>query len=272
MNETGTAQVRVRNLVKEYQIGGTRGTTMRAVNDISFDIPTGSCLGLVGESGSGKTTTAMICAGLTSATSGSVEVLGTDISGSIKRSEMRKLRRRIQVVFQDPHSSLDPRMSVKQIIMEPLQVHKAGDSKERQETVEAMLRLVGLSPNMATRYPHQLSGGQAQRVSIARALALHPDVIILDEPVASLDLSIQAQILNLLNELRERLDLTYLFIGHDLAAVSYVSNAIAVMEAGDIVEMGPVETIYENPQDPYTQKLVSAVLDPFHHLGAFNDG
>ncbi len=263
-------RIRVRDLVKEYQIGGDRSATMRAVDAISFEIAPGECLGLVGESGSGKTTTAMICAGLTLATSGTVEVLGTDITADIKRSDMRKLRKHIQVVFQDPHSSLDPRMSVKQIILEPLQVHKVGDAAEREATMSEMLRLVGLNPGLAARYPHQLSGGQAQRVSIARALALNPDILILDEPVASLDLSIQAQILNLLNDLRERLGLTYLFIGHDLAAVSYVSNTIAVMETGRIVEMGPVAKIYEDPEDPYTQKLVSAVLDPFDDLGAFN--
>jgi ABC-type oligopeptide transport system ATPase subunit len=270
VSQTPPPRIRVTDLVKEYMIGGRKGTVLRAVNEVSFEIPEGRCLGLVGESGSGKTTTAMICAGLTSATSGTVEVFGTDLTAGIGRAEFRKLRRHIQVVFQDPHSSLDPRMSVQQIITEPLLVHGVGTPPERRQTVADMLNLVGLTPGMATRYPHQLSGGQAQRVSIARALALRPEVLILDEPVASLDLSIQAQILNLLGELRASLGLTYLFIGHDLAAVSYVSDEIAVMELGRIVEKGPVDEVYGNPQDAYTRKLVSAVLDPVDDLGAFN--
>jgi peptide/nickel transport system ATP-binding protein len=270
VTDAARARIHVRNLVKEYRIGGRRGTVLRAVDDISFDIPAGKCLGLVGESGSGKTTTAMICAGLVPATSGTVEIFGTELTGEIDRAGLRKLRRHIQVVFQDPHSSLDPRMSVEQIIAEPLLVHRVGTRDERRQTVADMLQLVGLTSAIASSYPHQLSGGQAQRVSIARALALRPEILILDEPVASLDLSIQAQILNLLGELRETLGLTYLFIGHDLAAVAYVSDEMAVMEFGKIVEMGPVDEVHGRPKDSYTQKLISAVLDPVDDLGAFN--
>lgn len=261
-------RVKVTNLVKEYQVGDKRGPKLRAVDDVTFGIARGRCLGLVGESGSGKTTTAMICAGLIEATSGTVEVLGTNLT-DIKRQDLRRLRRHIQVVFQDPHSSLDPRMSIRDVIAEPLLVHGVGTQDERYQTVSEMLDLVGLTPGVARRYPHQLSGGQAQRVSIARALALRPQILILDEPVASLDLSIQAQILNLLGELRETLGLSYLFIGHDLAAVAYVSDEVAVMESGRIVEMGSVEEVYGNPQDPYTKKLVAAVLDPIDDIGVF---
>lgn len=256
------------DLVKEYRLGDKHGPILRAVDEVSFEIGKGRCLGLVGESGSGKTTTAMICAGLTDATSGSVEIYGTSLT-NVSKGDLRRLRRHVQVVFQDPHSSLDPRMSVRQIVDEPLLVHEVGSRDERGQTVAEMLELVGLTPGVANRYPHQLSGGQAQRVSIARALALRPAVLILDEPVASLDLSIQAQILNLLEELRQSMSLTYLFIGHDLAAVAYVSDEIAVMESGRIVEIGTVEEVYGNPQDPYTKKLVAAVLDPIEDLGAF---
>ena len=268
MSDQQEIRVKVTNLVKEYQLGGKHDPKLRAVDNVSFEIPRGRCLGLVGESGSGKTTTAMICAGLTDATSGTVEVYGTSLT-DITRAELRRLRRHIQVVFQDPHSSLDPRMSIQEVVAEPLLVHGVGTPDERKNTVAQMLELVGLTPGVAKRYPHQLSGGQAQRVSIARALALRPEVLILDEPVASLDLSIQAQILNLLGELRETLGLTYLFIGHDLAAVAYVSDEVAVMESGRIVEMGPVEQVYGNPQDPYTKKLVAAVLDPIDDIGVF---
>lgn len=262
--------IRVRSLVKEYSVGDRKGPVFRAVDDVSFDVPEGTCLGLVGESGSGKTTTAMICAGLTRATSGTVEVFGKDLGAIEDREELRRLRRHVQVVFQDPHSSLDPRMSVREIVSEPLLVHRVGSKQERIRTVDEMLELVGLPAAMARRYPHQLSGGQAQRVSIARALALRPNVLILDEPVASLDLSIQAQILNLLSDLRHSLGLTYLFIGHDLAAVAYVSDTIAVMQTGRIVEIGPVADVYASPENDYTRKLVAAVLDPVEDIGVFN--
>jgi ABC-type glutathione transport system ATPase component len=260
----------VENLVKDYPIGeGRRKRSFRAVDDVSFEIPAGTTLGVVGESGSGKSTTAMITAGLTRRTSGSVRIDGREV-GDLDAAGLRALRRDVQVVFQDPHSSLDPRMSVAKVIDEPLYVHGRGDRKQRKERVAELLELVGLHPDYVDRHPHQLSGGQAQRVSIARALALEPRLLILDEPVSALDLSIQAQILNLLRRLQRDLGLSYLFIGHDLAAVAYVSDRVAVMHQGRIVEQGPVAQVYESPQEDYTRMLLAAILTPENDLGALN--
>jgi peptide/nickel transport system ATP-binding protein len=255
--------VRVEGLVKEYALG--KGT-FRAVDTVSFSIPRGTTLGIVGESGSGKSTTAMILCGLTAPTAGRVQVGGDDLL-ALDRAALRRKRRDIQVVFQDPHSSLDPRMSVQAIVSEPLLVHDPAGKPRRGARVAELLDLVGLDGSYAERYPHQLSGGQAQRVSIARALALEPALLILDEPVASLDLSIQAQILNLLRALQRRLDLTYVFIGHDLAAVAYVSDRVAVMRKGVIEELDDVEAIYQRPASGYTRMLLDAVLDPERDLG-----
>ena len=265
------ALVRVRDLVKVYQlkeIGGRTGS-LTAVDHVSFDVLEATTLGIVGESGSGKSTTAMMLGGLTRPTSGQALVAGTDMTTATRR-ELRSVRRDVQIVFQDPHSSLDPRMNVRQAIDEPLLVHDYGNRKERTARVAELLELVGLRPEYADRHPHQLSGGQAQRVSIARALALQPRLMILDEPVASLDLSIQAQILNLLRTLQEELRLSYVFIGHDLAAVSYISDEIAVMHEGRIVERGPVAQIHQDPKEDYTRKLLDAALTPEDHLGRFN--
>jgi ABC-type oligopeptide transport system ATPase subunit len=262
--------VRVRNLVKIYPIGEGRSKgELRAVDDVSFDIPKGQTLGIVGESGSGKSTTAMIVAGLNQPTSGEVLVGDKNLAG-LKGSALRDLRREVQVVFQDPHSSLDPRMSIGAAIDEPLYVHAYGSKSERANRVGELLELVGLPEEYRARYPHQMSGGQAQRVCIARALALQPSLMILDEPVASLDLSIQAQVINLLRRLQRELSLSYLFIGHDLAAVASVSDLIAVMHQGKMVEQGPVERVFSRPEDPYTRKLFDAVLAPETDLGRFN--
>jgi ABC-type oligopeptide transport system ATPase subunit len=241
----------------------------RAVDGVSFTLESGTTLGLVGESGSGKSTTAMITAGLTRKTSGSVIFRGEDVS-ELDAKELRRLRQNIQVVFQDPHSSLDPRMSIGKAIDEPLYVHKRGNREQRRERVAQLLDLVGLHQDYIDRHPHQLSGGQAQRVSIARALALEPSLIVLDEAVSALDLSIQAQILNLLRRLQRELNLTYLFIGHDLAAVAYISDRIAVMNKGKIVEQGTVEQVYGDPQQDYTKALLAAVLTPDKDLGSLN--
>lgn len=262
--------VRVRDLVKIYPIGDRRKRgELRAVDGVSFDIPRGRTLGIVGESGSGKSTTAMIVAGLNPATSGEVHVSGRDVV-RLTPAQMREMRREVQVVFQDPHSSLNPRMSIGAAIDEPLLVHAYGTKKERADRVGELLELVGLPEEYRARYPHQVSGGQAQRVCIARALALEPSLVILDEPVASLDLSIQAQVINLLRRLQRDLDLTYLFIGHDLAAVASVSDFIGVMNLGKMVEQGPVEDVARRPVDPYTKKLFDAVLTPENDLGRFN--
>lgn len=259
----------VENLVKEYKLGsGRKSRVFRAVDDISFTIPRGRTLGLVGESGSGKSTTAMIMAGLNEPTSGSVRVGGADLA-RLSNKEMRAQRRNLQVVFQDPFSSMDPRMTIGQIIDEPLLVHGLGSRSERRDRVVELLDLVGLDDDYLDRYPHQVSGGQAQRVAIARALTLEPALLILDEPVAALDLSIQAQILNLLKDLQSRLGLTYLFIGHDLAAVAYVSDQVAVMNKGRIVEIDTMASIYDQPADDYTRQLLDAVLDPETDLGRY---
>lgn len=270
LEESTDLAVRVRDLVKIYPIGEGRDKgQLRAVDGVSFDIPKGQTLGIVGESGSGKSTTAMIVAGLNRPTSGEVLVGNRDLA-RLTGSALRDLRREVQVVFQDPHSSLDPRMSIGAAIDEPLYVHGYGSRAERAQRVGELLELVGLPEEYRPRYPHQMSGGQAQRVCIARALALQPSLMILDEPVASLDLSIQAQVINLLRRLQRELSLSYLFIGHDLAAVASVSDLIAVMHQGKMVEQGSVDRVFSRPEDPYTRKLFDAVLAPESDLGRFN--
>jgi peptide/nickel transport system ATP-binding protein len=261
--------IEVHSLVKDYKIGkrGSR-TNLRAVDHVDFSIHRGRALGVVGESGSGKSTVASILAKLLASTSGSVEFDGVEID-QLTGVELKNFRRRVQTVFQDPFSSLNPKMTVMKSISEPLVVHKIGTKEERNARVYDLLEMVGLEASYAERYPHQLSGGQAQRVSIARALALQPEFIILDEPISSLDLSIQAQILNLLKELQSKFQLTYLFIGHDLGTVAFISDDICVMESGKIVEMGSVDEIFQHPKHEYTKKLLGAVLDPTKDLGRF---
>jgi peptide/nickel transport system ATP-binding protein len=269
MNNSSAPLIEVSSLVKDYKIGkrGSR-VNLRAVDHVDFKIFKGKALGVVGESGSGKSTVASILAKLLPPTSGIVLFDGQDIS-SLSGSTLKAFRRRVQTVFQDPFSSLNPKMTVLKSISEPLVVHEIGTPQDRINRVEELLVMVGLEPSYSTRYPHQLSGGQAQRVSIARALALQPEFVILDEPISSLDLSIQAQILNLLKELQSKFQLTYLFIGHDLGTVAFISDDICVMESGKVVELGSVESIFRNPQQDYTKKLLSAVLDPEKDLGRF---
>ena len=262
--------VRVEGLCKDYVLkSGFSKRILHAVKNVSFEVARGTTLGIVGESGSGKSTTAMIVSGLIPPTAGAVLVDDVDIS-TLRGSELRRHRRDAQTVFQDPHSSLSPRLTVEQILMEPLRVHEYGDRQACRDRISELLGIVGLREDFSGRYPHQLSGGQAQRVSIARALALNPRLLVLDEPIASLDLSIQAQILNLLARLQREMHLTYIFIGHDLAAVAFISDAIAVMRQGEMVEVGPTEQIYRNPQHPYSQRLLAAVLDPQADIGRLN--
>lgn len=262
--------LRVEHLCKDYVLkGGLKKRILHAVKDVSFEVGRGRTLGIVGESGSGKSTTAMIVSGLVTPTSGVVSVDGVDIS-TLHGKDLRRHRRDAQTVFQDPHSSLSPRLDVETILMEPLKVHRYGTRAQCRDRVHELLSIVGLAQDFVSRYPHQLSGGQAQRVSIARALALNPRLLVLDEPVAALDLSIQAQILNLLARLQRELDLTYIFIGHDLAAVAFISDEIAVMREGEMVEVAPAVDIYQRPQHPYTQRLLAAVLDPVRDIGRLN--
>ena len=258
--------LQVRNLVKHFQIGGGLfgggAGIVKAVDGVSFEIHRGETLGLVGESGCGKTTTGRCILRLEPPTSGEVVFEGRDMS-KLSDTEMRGLRRRIQVIFQDPYSSLNPRMTVGQIISEPLGVHGiVPDRAARAARVQDLLRHAGLLPAMARRYPHELSGGQRQRVGIARALAMEPSLIICDEPVSALDVSIQAQIINLLEELQAEFGLTYLFVAHDLSVVRHISDRVAVMYLGKIVEITDRKSLYENPQHPYTKALLSAVPIP----------
>jgi ABC-type oligopeptide transport system ATPase subunit len=237
---------------------------VKAVNGVSFEIAQGETLGLVGESGSGKSTTGYCILQLLKPTSGSVKFEGRELT-DMGREELRRMRREMQIIFQDPYSSLDPRMTVGDIVGEPLVVHGIGNRKERGLRIRELLDLVGFNPSFTNRYPHEFSGGQRQRIGIARALALSPKLIVCDEPVSALDVSIQAQILNLLKDLQENLrdlGLTYLFIAHDLAVVRAMSDRIAVMNLGEIVEMGPAEEVYTNPQHDYTKALLSAVPIP----------
>ena len=234
---------------------------VKAVDGVSFDIPEGETLGLVGESGSGKSTTGYCILQLLKPTSGSVLFLGEELTG-LSREAMRRMRRELQIVFQDPYASLDPRMTVGDIVAEPLVVHSIGDRRRRRDTVRELLDVVGFNPNFTNRYPHEFSGGQRQRIGIARALALNPKLIVCDEPVSALDVSIQAQILNLLKDLQRDFGLTYLFIAHDLAVVRAMSDRIAVMNRGKLVEIGLAEEVYTNPQEDYTKALLSAVPVP----------
>jgi oligopeptide transport system ATP-binding protein len=234
---------------------------VKAVDGVSFSIPKGKTLGLVGESGSGKSTTGYCILQLMRATGGSIRFDGIELTG-LKREELRRTRQDMQIVFQDPYSSLDPRMTVGGIVSEPLEVHSMGTRKSRTESVRKLLEVVGFNPNYTNRYPHEFSGGQRQRIGIARALALNPKLIVCDEPVSALDVSIQAQILNLLKDLQRDFELTYLFISHDLAVVRTMADEIAVMNQGKLVEVGPAEQIYLSPKDEYTRALFAAVPVP----------
>jgi ABC-type oligopeptide transport system ATPase subunit len=234
---------------------------VKAVDDVSFEIQEGETLGLVGESGSGKSTTGYSVLQLLKPTGGSVRFMGKELT-TMSRSDLREMRREMQIVFQDPYSSLNPRMTVGNIVAEPLTVHGVGTHRSREATVRDLLETVGFNPDFTNRYPHEFSGGQRQRIGIARALALNPRLIVCDEPVSALDVSIQAQILNLLKDLQRDLGLAYLFVAHDLAVVRTMSDRIAVMNKGKLVEMGPAEQVYANPQDEYTRALLAAVPVP----------
>jgi oligopeptide transport system ATP-binding protein len=266
---TGEPLLVVRNLKKYFPIkkGVLVDRTVdyvRAVDDVSFEIYPGQTLGLVGESGSGKSTTGYCVLELLQPTSGSVKFLGEELT-TMKKEELRRMRREMQIVFQDPYASLNPRMTVGNIVAEPLLVHKVGDKARRKRTVEELLEVVGFNPDFVNRYPHEFSGGQRQRIGIARALALNPRLIVCDEPVSALDVSIQAQILNLLKDLQSEFGLTYLFVAHDLAVVRTMSDDIAVMNKGKIVEAGPAHEVYTRPRDEYTKALLAAVPVPDPH-------
>lgn len=254
----------VRNLVKEFprKQGLFRpALSVRAVDDVTFSIDKGETFGLVGESGSGKTTTGRCILRLIEPTSGEVQFQGEDVL-RFTRSRMRQARREMQIVFQDPYSSLNPRMRVGDIVEEPLIIHRSGTKTKRRERVSELFRLVGLDPSQLTRYPHQFSGGQRQRIGVARALALNPSLIIADEPVSALDVSVQAQVINLLMDLQEHLNLTYLFIAHDLRLVRHICDRVAVMYRGRIVEMGVTESLFAYAAHPYTRALLSAIPVP----------
>ncbi|WP_227133495.1 ABC transporter ATP-binding protein [Halorubellus salinus] len=263
---TDDALVEVEDLEKYYfendtlfdRLLGREPSAVRAVDGVSFDVQRGETLGLVGESGCGKSTTSETLLALREATGGSVRFDGDDVFEMTSR-ERTQFRQDAQIVFQDPFSSLDPRMTVGEIVTEGLRIHGLADSAERTARAKELLERVGLSARQVDRYPHEFSGGQRQRIGIARALALDPEFIVLDEPVSALDVSVQAQVLNLLEDLQDDFGLTYLFVAHDLSVVRHISDRVAVMYLGKVVETGPVDEIFEDPQHPYTQALLDSV-------------
>lgn len=257
--------LQVKNLKKYFPVSrqffSNQRRYIKAVDDVSFDVREGETLGLVGETGCGKTTVARTILQLYRPTSGQVLFDGVDLA-SLQENDLRKMRSRMQMIFQDPYASLNPRMTVGAIIAAPLDVHTKLGQKEKQERVQELLDLVGLNPDFVNRYPHEFSGGQRQRIGIARALALNPDLVICDEPISSLDVSIQAQVVNLLEELQNRLGLTYIFVAHDLSMVRHISNRMVVMYLGKVMELADRNEIYLQPRHPYTRALMSAVPIP----------
>ena len=263
----GEVVLSVRDVVKHFPL--TQGIVfqrtighVRAVDGVTFDLRRGETLGVVGESGCGKSTLSRVIMGLERATSGSVDLLGEELVG-MSEKDLRRVRRHVQIIFQDPYASLDPRMTVGAIVGEPFQIHtEVAPRGDRRRKVQELLEVVGLNPEHINRYPHQFSGGQRQRIGIARALALQPQIIVCDEPVSALDVSVQAQVINLLERLQREFDLSYIFVAHDLSVVRHISNRIAVMYLGKIVEIGDETAIYDHPTHPYTQALLSAVPVP----------
>ncbi len=248
----------LQHVSKLFKVGKKK---LVAVNDLTLDIFHGETVGLVGESGCGKSTVGRTILRLEEPTSGKVIFDGTDLS-SLSRHEMKKIRRRMQIVFQDPYASLNPRMTVEDIVGEPLDIHHLAKGAQRKKKIEELLQLVGLNASHMSRFPHEFSGGQRQRIGIARALAVEPELIICDEPISALDVSIQAQIVNLLKKLQQQMGLTYLFIAHDLSMIKYLSNRVAVMYLGHLVELAPSEQLYHHPAHPYTQALLSSIPIP----------
>lgn len=252
-----TSILRLSNIRKEFRSSSSNNPIV-AIDDVSLSVERGKSLGIVGESGSGKSTLGRVMLRLTEPTSGTIEFKGENLL-QLSPRELRAIRSKIQMIFQDPMASLDPRMTVRKLIGEPLDIHKTGTAEERDKAVEKIAQSVGISLDALEKYPHEFSGGQRQRISIARAVVNNPELIVADEPVSALDVSIQAQILNLLRSLKEELNLTFVFISHDLSVVRYFADEVAVMYLGNIVEYAPTEEIFANPKHPYTQALISAV-------------